>query len=226
MKNIIKNVINRADRCFGLRALMQNETQTVWNLEGDRAIEWSWMVSHLPKQAARVLDFGCVQSSLSAIAARLGHAVTAVDLRDIEYEMEGVRFRKGHINKLDFTSEQFDVIMNCSTVEHVGLEGRYAGQQEGEGDLEAMRRLRSLLAEGGIMILTIPVGRDAVFSPFHRIYGEMRIKRLLQGFAVLDQEFWAKDASYLWKKCDRQVALATTGSNVYYALGLFLLRAN
>jgi hypothetical protein len=76
------------------------------------------------------------------------------------------------------------------------------------------------------MILTIPVGRDAVFSPFHRIYGEMRIKRLLQGFAVLDQEFWAKDASYLWKKCDRQVALATTGSNVYYALGLFLLRAN
>ena len=226
MRKIIRKVINVADRWFGLRALLRAETKTLWNLDGDRAIEWSWMISHLPKQPTRVLDFGCVQSSLSAIAARLGHSVCAVDLRDVEYEMEGVRFRKGDINKVDLGSERFDVIMNCSSVEHVGLDGRYGAQVAGEGDIEAMQRLRSLLAESGVMIMTIPVGIDAVFRPFHRVYGETRIKRLLQGFVIVKQEFWAKNAAHVWKQCDRQTALATAGSNAYYALGLFLLRGS
>jgi len=53
-----------------------------------------------------------------------------------------------------------------------------------DGDLDAMGILRELLAPGGRMILTIPVGRDQICGPYHRIYGEDRLPRLLDGFGV------------------------------------------
>jgi len=195
-------------------------------LNGDRAIEWSWAVAHLPDRPCRVLDVGCVHSALSAIAARMGHSVTAVDLNDIEYEIPGVAFRKGDINELPFGAEHFDVIVNCSTVEHVGLAGRYGSKPGEDGDLQAMSKLRSLMAPRAVMLLTIPVGLDATVSPHHRIYGELRLPRLLRGFNAAAEEFWHKPDGRRWTCCDRSTALATAGSECYYALGLFVLTAD
>jgi SAM-dependent methyltransferase len=224
-KSLLRKTINVADKLLGLRKIMREGNPEKGHLlAGDRAIEWSWVVAHLPKQACQVLDMGCVQSALTCIAARLGHLVTAVDLRDIEYEMQGVIFSKGDINDLDFGPKRFDVIINCSSIEHVGLHGRYGSSDAVDGDLEAMRRLRGLLASNGRMILTIPVGRDAVFLPYHRIYGSARLPALLQGFTILEEEFWTKNQNIIWKRCNKKIALATEGSESYYALGLFLLQ--
>ncbi len=81
------------------------------------------------------------------------------------------------------------------------------------------------------MLLTIPVGQDAVFPPLCRVYGERRLPLLLQNYSVEHEEFWVKDKENRWVPCNRDVALrfkASAGSwdpgkNVY-ALGCFLLR--
>jgi hypothetical protein len=117
---------------------------------------------------------------------------------------------------------RFDQIINCSSVEHVGLAGRYGSGQVPDGDLEAMAILRKALAPGGRMILTIPVGRDQVCAPFHRIYGEERLPRLLDGYAVAEQQFWVRRAT-AWEPAGLSEALATTGSRSFYSLGLFVL---
>ena len=72
--------------------LDSEQNQKKHPLSGDREIEWSWVLSHLPKGSSRVLDFGCVDSPLTSIAAHLGHKVTGVDLREIGYEMPGMNF--------------------------------------------------------------------------------------------------------------------------------------
>jgi len=129
-------------------------------------------------------------------------------------------------------SEDIKAFFNCSTVEHVGLVGRYGvTENRPDGDLEAMARLRELMKPGGIMLLTIPVGRDAVFAPLCRVYGRERLPLLLEGYIVEKEAFWVKDRENRWVQADRETALdfeASAGSwdplqNVY-ALGCFVLR--
>ncbi len=201
---------------------MRPESGYLHPLAGDRALEWSWVVMHLPSRPCRILDLGCVGSALSGIASRLGHFVTSVDLNDIEYEMPRVSFSKGDINMLDFQDNRFDIIINCSFIEHVGLENRYGSARMTDGDLLAMKKLRGLFGPEGRMILTVPVGVDATFAPFHRIYGARRLSFLLDRYDIVNKEFWAKKGG-VWVECKEDIALNTRGSSESYAIGLFVL---
>jgi 2-polyprenyl-3-methyl-5-hydroxy-6-metoxy-1,4-benzoquinol methylase len=223
-KHCLKWMINAADKLFGLRAMMrENEASPEHPLAGDRAVEWSWMIKHLPREPADVLDLGCVQSVLTGTAARMGHRVTAVDLREIEYEMPNVTFVRQNFLKIDFGDNRFDVIMNCSFIEHVGLKDRYGSTESPDGDLIAMHALGRLLSPRGRMVLTIPIGRDAELAPFHRVYGGQRLPRLLADYRILEEEYWHKAEDRKWRECRKETAMETRGSFEFYALGLFVL---
>jgi glycosyltransferase involved in cell wall biosynthesis len=204
------------------------------NLLGDRDIEWSWVASQMPSGPGEALDFGNGGSHLGLIAAQRGFLVTAVDLGPVQwpYVHHSLRFIKGDILKLPLPKDHFDLIINCSTVEHVGLPGRYSvTENRPDGDFEAMARLRELMRPDGVMLLTIPAGQDAVFMPLCRVYGTQRLPQLLEGFTIEKEIFWVKDNRNQWVNCGRDKALsfkASAGSwdpleNVY-AMGCFVLR--
>ncbi len=206
---------------------------SVPNLAGDRDVEWSWVAAHIPDGPGEALDFGAGTGFLSFIAAQRQFKVTAVDLGQAEwlYSPPGLKFMQGDILKLSLPEKNFDLVINCSTVEHVGLAGRYGVKQNAnDGDIEAMARLRKLMKSGGKMLLTIPVGRDAVFPPISRIYGAQRLPQLLEGFKIEKEEFWFKDNRNRWIAADKSTALNFKGlagswnplKNVY-ALGCFVL---
>ena len=170
------------------------------------------------------LDFGTDIGFLAIAAAQRGHVVVAFDrlASTLDYVHPRVRHVQGDVLTHDFGDQRFDQILNCSSVEHVGLGGRYGSSDAPDGDLQAMATMRGLLSPGGRILLTIPVGRDMVCAPQHRIYGEDRLPRLIDGFAVDEQQFWLKtDAG--WRQCERAQALATEGSTSFYSLGLFVL---
>jgi 2-polyprenyl-3-methyl-5-hydroxy-6-metoxy-1,4-benzoquinol methylase len=211
------------------------DNHPVVNLLGDRDIEWSWIASQMPSGPGEALDFGPGSSHLGLIAAQRGFNVTAVDLEPVQwpYVHPQLRFVQGDILKLSLPKEHFDLVINCSTIEHVGLAGRYGVTEDRpDGDLEAMARLRELMKPGGVMLLTIPVGQDAVFAPLCRVYGAQRLPRLLEGYIVEKEVFWVKGSENRWTLCNKETALnfeASAGSwnalqNVY-ALGGFILRA-
>jgi SAM-dependent methyltransferase len=197
------------------------------DLSGDRAVEWSWVAARMPPGPGRALDFGCGQSDLSLIAAQRGFSVTAIDLLPASwpYRHEGIRFVQGDILDLPLPEGHFDLILNCSSIEHVGLAGRYGVElPQQDGDLVAMLRLRSLMKPTGTMLLTIPIGRDTNFAPLHRVYGFQRLPRLLEGFRVEDSEFWAKTQDNRWSSTDEMSALDRLPSEQLYGLGCFVLR--
>jgi hypothetical protein len=71
------------------------------------------------------------------------------------------------------------------------------------------------------------VGRDVVCAPYHRIYGEQRLPLLIDGYEVLEEQYWVKDPVVdRWRRADREQALATVGSASFYSLGLFVLRVD
>ena len=196
------------------------------NLRGDRDVEFSWIAANLPLGPGKALDFGCGVSNLALMAARRGFVTTAIDLRPVQwfYTFPNLNFVQGDIFNLGFEPSSFGLIINCSSVEHVGLVGRYSVVQDRpDGDVEAMDLMARLLKPSGTMLLTIPVGRDAVFVPLHRVYGEKRINKLLSGYVIEKEEYWIKDEYNRWQLSEKKKALDSEPKQGLYSLGCFVL---
>jgi SAM-dependent methyltransferase len=198
-------------------------TDAAPGLEGDRWVEWSFCMARLADGPGLTLDFGADIGFLSLAAAQRGHEVVALDREPSALQYEHPRVKHVRADILDWQPEApFDQIVNCSSVEHVGLAGRYGSSDAPDGDLHAMQRMAVMLAPGGHMILTIPVGRDVICAPQHRIYGEQRLPRLLGDLRTVEEQYWHKSGA-LWRQTDRATALGTHGSRSFYSLGLFVL---
>jgi SAM-dependent methyltransferase len=194
-------------------------------LAGDREIEWTWTLAHIRQHGGRVLDFGAGNGMMSLGASFAGNDVVAVDLEPEQFQFHPhrIEYVQGDFNEIDLEPQSFDQIINCSSIEHVGLAGRYGSADDPDGDLKALEKMAGILKPDGNMVLTIPVGRDAVFAPLHRIYGERRLARLLEHWDVREESFWAKPSGPRFEPVTREQALAEEGSRSYYALGLFVV---
>ncbi|MFC1992477.1 class I SAM-dependent methyltransferase [Chloroflexota bacterium] len=194
----------------------------------DRAVEWSWIVANMPSGPGKALDFGCGNSNLALIAARKGFKTTAIDLTPVNflYVHPDLEYIHTDIFKAGFLPHTFDLIVSGSSIEHVGLVGRYnVKESRPNGDIEAMSELRKLLKPDGEILLTIPVGYDAVFPPLHRVYGQERLPRLILGCTIEKEEFWTKNDSNQWIMTEKSIALSLRPGRDFYGLGCFVLRA-
>lgn len=198
-------------------------------LSGDRDLEWTFVAARLGRhvrQGMRVLDFGCGSGFLSYTAAELGGQVLAIDLMPRQFRPHpAVEFQQMDVEDLA-PGHRFDFVINCSTIEHVGLGGRYNSKDAADGDLRAMVRLQTVLAPAGYMALTLPVGRDYTFRPLHRVYGCERLPRLLEGYEVVEETYWQKAEDDRWKPCSWKEALDDIPTEQYYSLGMMLLRTH
>ena len=73
------------------------------------------------------------------------------------------------------------------------------------------------------MLLSIPVGKDGVYSPWHRVYGDERLPRLLENWTVRKESYWSKVDGERYAPVPRETALRDEGSATYYALGLYVV---
>jgi SAM-dependent methyltransferase len=206
----------------------------VVNILGERYVEWSFLSREMPDGSGLALEFGCENAYLSLLAAQKGYHVLASDLEEQHFPWHhpNFQFRCGDFLKIDLPEDHFDLIINCSSVEHVGIAGRYGiTAEQSNGDIEVMERFARILKPGGLLLMTAPCGRDAVLPPWCRVYGSERLPRLLSPFYIDREEYWVKDTANRWVATSRETALGL--SPVYdpenahgcsYALGCFVLR--
>lgn len=199
------------------------------DLAGDRDVEWAWVAANLPADPGHVLDFGPSTSFIGLVAAMKGGKVLGIDLtpRPLTFRVDNLSCVAGDLARFDFGDRRFDTILNCSTVEHVGLGARYGGVEDADGDLKTMAIMRRLLRDSGsVMLMTIPVGRDGVHAPYHRVYGADRLPRLINGYKVRRDAYFAKRAGdNRWQQVPKAEALSVQGSERFYGLGLYVLSA-
>jgi SAM-dependent methyltransferase len=80
---------------------------------------------------------------------------------------------------------KFDMIVSFSGIEHDGL-GRYGDPIQPNGDMRAMRDFFYYLRPGGVLFLAVPTCmQDDVVFPWHRMYGPIRLPRLIANFDLL-----------------------------------------
>ena len=198
-------------------------------LAGDRDLEWSWVIAQAPTNSKRVLDFGPGNSTTPIALSFICNEVVALDLNtsEIPYGVSNIHHVLGDITSPPSGLGKFDLIVNCSTIEHVGLPGRYGSTEVTDGDLIGMRNLQSMLTDGGRMLMTIPVGLDGTFLPNHRVYGNKRLPKLLDGFTIETERYFEKtELKRYWAETTKDQALSTTSSISFYSIGLFVLTKN
>ncbi|MGB7283457.1 MAG: class I SAM-dependent methyltransferase [Candidatus Acidiferrum sp.] len=203
------------------------------NIWGERNVEWAFLSTEMPNGPGEAIEFGCEQGYMSLLAAQKGFHVLANDLQEQSFTWEhpNVEFKQGDFLKLELPHDHFDLAINCSSVEHVGVAGRYGiTVDESDGDLEVMKKLAEILKPGGRLIMTAPCGRDAVMAPWCRVYGRERLPRLFAFFALSEEEYWIKNGQNRWIATERETALDYQPLNnpadphgCTYALGCFIL---
>jgi SAM-dependent methyltransferase len=132
---------------------------------------------------ARVADVGGAESTVALSLASLGYEVTVVDPRGYRLEHPRLSVVEAEIDDTDLPHGGFDAAICLSSVEHFGL-SHYTGEgSDRRKDLEATRRLRSLVAPGGHLIITVPMGKPSV-NDFERVYDLAGVHELTAGWEI------------------------------------------
>lgn len=107
--------------------------------------------------------------------------VVYVDLRPLSLEIDGWLFRRGSVLQMPFEDNSLMSLSCLHVIEHIGL-GRYGDKVNPEGYLQGAKELARVLAPGGVLLISTPVGRERLYFDAHRVFDP---KTILNAFSQL-----------------------------------------
>lgn len=195
----------------------------------ERFLEYFYVASMIKtvREDFRILDVGCGGSIFTFILAGFFPNLIGIDVRDLSNDHLPYNFKVEDITKLSFVDEYFDVITCISTLEHIGLEGRYGSREDLQGEQKAMNEMYRVLKPRGKLILTVPYGKNfKVVRPLHRIYDDKKINSLIiKLFRVIDKKYGICKKDQEYRIVSREEALNYSigySKNKYHLLLLTL----
>lgn len=115
--------------------------------------------------------------------------VTMVDIRPLSLPLNTLSFKEGSILGLPFENNSVISLSSLCVVEHIGL-GRYGDPLDPDGSEKAIAELCRVLAPGGKLYLSVPVGdKDIVAFNAGRIFSLDYLYQLLNPLMVVDHCF-------------------------------------
>lgn len=194
-----------------LRTAISEETYT--GVMAVQPIEYSFALERIISaglgRGRKVLDLGCAykENFLSPALAALGFEVFGIDIREFRFEHENFNFRIGDARALPFPDNFFDHVCAISTLQHIGVSGRYdISKDDPEGDVKALREIARVLRPGGSLLLTTIYGSSACIKGGHRIYDKSALKDLFPNWAVKEEKYYIRNKKGYWVAVSEQVA--------------------
>lgn len=175
-----------------------------------------WVFRHLLDQKpARHVDIGSSVMYLGFFSAIT--PTEFVDIRPVEMGMPGLTSRAGSLLALPFDSSSQASVSCLHVVEHVGL-GRYGDPLDINGTALACRELDRVIAPGGHLYLSLPIGRPRINFNAHRVHTPAQVSEYLPSLELVGLDAVMDDGSYV-AGCDPH-DIATQE----YACGMFAFR--
>jgi SAM-dependent methyltransferase len=139
------------------------------------------------------------------------------DIRPPAFKLPGLEFREGSVLNLPMPDRSLASVSCLHTAEHIGL-GRYGDPLDPDGTELALKELARVLAPGGQLLFSVPVGIERTEFNAQRIWAPERPVKLL---AELEHvEFSAVDDAGFFLNAVEPSAVA--GSK--YACGMYHFR--
>jgi hypothetical protein len=140
--------------------------------------------------------------------------VDFLDIRPLDAALPGLASKKGDLLQLALRSDSVPSLSCLHVLEHVGL-ARYGDPLDPDGHIKAAGELSRVLAHGGDLYLSVPVGRERACFNAHRVFSPTTVRNLFSALELSD--FSLVDDSGQFKE---GVDVATADSQDY-ACGLF-----
>lgn len=127
-----------------------------------------WAFRHLAAESPKWhLDIGSRTDFVSLLSTLMN--VLFVDIRPLRVQVDGLFPLGGSILNLPFADNSVSSISSLHVVEHIGL-GRYGDPLDPLGSRKAAAELSRILAPGGRLYFSVPVGKKRVCFNGHRIF--------------------------------------------------------
>jgi hypothetical protein len=172
---------------------------------------------------ARHVDVGSrIDGFVSHIACQ--RQIEVYDIRPLDVEIPNVRFRRWDLTATGTGApdETADCVSCLHTLEHLGL-GRYGDRVDPDAWQEGLARLAGLVAPGGRLWLSAPVGRRRVEFNAHRVFDprELRESALDLGLALDEFSIVDGHGNHRFFTSEADWNLVASES---YVLGIYLFR--
>ena len=134
------------------------------------------------------VDIGSSALTLSVLSATTN--VLHLDYRPLDAELPGLRCERGDILALPLADASVASLSCLHVIEHIGL-GRYGDPVDPDGARAAAAELARVLAPGGRLWVSAPVGRERICFNAHRVFFAETLLAMfaplrLEGFALVD----------------------------------------
>lgn len=143
--------------------------------------------------------------------------VTFVDIRPLQADLENLECIAGSLLDLPYEDQSLHSVSCLHVIEHVGL-GRYGDPLDPQGSRSSLVELQRVVAPGGQLLVSTPVGRPRTCWNAHRIHNPADIVSMLDELELL--EFSGVDDDGVFR---RHRELSELSGQVY-ACGMFRLR--
>jgi Caenorhabditis protein of unknown function, DUF268 len=172
-----------------------------------------WVMRHLVAHPpARHVDVGSYLGYLGFFAALV--PTEFIDIRPPHLEMSGLSEQAGSLLALPYGDASLTSLSCLHVIEHVGL-GRYGDPLDPDGTKLACAELARVLAPGGSLYLSLPIGRPRISFNAHRVHSTSQILELISPLKLVSLGGVLDDGTY------HDVCEPTTLDAQEYACGLF-----
>lgn len=158
------------------------------------------------------VDIGSSALTMSVLSAT--SPTVFLDVRPLKVNLTQFTSMAGDAAQLPFRDASVYSLSCLHVIEHVGL-GRYGDRLDPDGSRTVFKELARVLAKGGKLYLTVPVGRQRICFNAHRIFSPQTILTWEVGLALNRFALVRDDGVYV------DPAKVDAAEGLEYGCGLF-----
>ena len=147
--------------------------------------------------------------------------VEVFDIRPISSQIPSVVFSQADLmNPINLKAAYCDSLSCLHALEHFGL-GRYGDPLDAQGYVTGLRSMADLVASGGLLYLSVPIGQERVEFNAHRIFDPVALVSLAQTCGLKLVDFAWVEAGKLHQSAAQIDMELETLRKRRYTLGIF-----
>jgi len=146
--------------------------------------------------------------------------VNFIDIRPLQIELDNYEGKAGSIVALPYPDGSLSSVSSLHVIEHIGL-GRYGDPLDPDGSRKACTELMRVLAPGGKLYVSMPIGNARVQFNGQRIFSAPEVLALFSGL-LLEELSIVDTFGKLQERIDPKKIELGHGQGLDYGLGMFV----